>query len=119
MMYLLYLGAALAALVGGMLFVYARRKLALASVMLRDAQDQLKLTKRDVETERREAQLRIKDEIYRKRSEFEIDIKRERSELDKQQRRLTEKFEAFEEREQRLDETRREIQQRERTISST
>jgi ribonuclease Y len=119
MMYLLYLGAALAALVGGMLFVYARRKLALASVMLRDAQDQLKLTKRDVETERREAQLRIKDEIYRKRSEFEIDIKRERSELDKQQRRLTEKFEAFEEREQRLDETRREIQQRERTISRT
>lgn len=113
----IYFIAAVALLVMGGLIAYARRSLTVARAMLLEAREQSKITKRDIETERREAQLKIKDEIYRKRNEFDLEIKRERLEIDRQQRKLTEKFEAFEKREQRLDEMRREVQQREREIS--
>ncbi|PKN03864.1 ribonuclease Y [Candidatus Dependentiae bacterium HGW-Dependentiae-1] len=113
----LLLGAFGAAVV--LLFIYARNRLSLANAMLGQAQDHLKNTKRDIDAEKREALLKIKDEIYRKRNEFELEVKRDRLELDRLQSKLNSKYENFEKKEQTLDELRRELQQKERTISRT
>lgn len=115
----LYLLLALCGIAAVMLFLYAKKRLRLASTMLAQAQEHLKNTKRDVEAEKREALLKVKDEIYRKRNEFELEVKRERLEFDRLQSKLNSKYEHFEKREQMLNELRRELQQKERTISRT
>ncbi len=61
--------------------------------------------------------LKLKDEMYRKRKEFELELKRERLELDRLQNKLNTKYEAFEKKEQNIDEMRHELQQKERNLS--
>ena len=85
--------------------------------MFDEAQDRLKIPKRDIENERREAFLKIKDEIHKKRNEFDIEMKRDRLELDRLQSKLNSKYEAIEKKEQNLDELKQELQQKERNLS--
>lgn len=103
-------------LAGIIILFRARQEKSAVKRMLSTAQDQLKSIKREIENERREAQLKIKDEIYKKRSEFELEMKQERLEVDRLQAKLTAKFEALEKREQHFDELRKELQQKERAI---
>src|SRR3990167_5188147 len=99
------------------MLLFAQKRINAANRMLHDANDRLKNTKRDIDNERREAFLKIKDEIYRKRNEFELEMKRERLELDRLQSKLNGKYEILEKKEQNLDEMRRESQQKERNLS--
>ena len=62
------------------------------------------MLKREIENEKREALLKVKDEIYKKRTEFEIDMKRERVELERLQSKINAKYETIEKKEQELDE---------------
>lgn len=103
-------------LAGIIILLKAKQEKNAVKRMLSTAQDQLKSIKREIENERREAQLKIKDEIYKKRSEFELEMKQERLEVDRLQAKLTAKFEALEKREQHFDELRKELQQKERAI---
>ena len=48
-----------------------------------------------LKTERRESALKIKDEIYKKRSEFELEMKRDRVELDRLQNKLNQNMKAL------------------------
>ncbi len=104
-------------LLGIALLIYAKKSLDKAHHMLKDAQDKWKNTKRNIENERREALLKVKDEIYKKRGEFELEIKRERVELDRLQNKLNDKYESLEKKEQSLDDLKRELQQKERSLS--
>lgn len=102
----------------GVLFVwYAHQKIKQAYSQLQDAQDKWKSSKRNIENERREAFVKLKDEIYRKRKEFDLELKRERLELDRLQSKLSVKYENIEKREVQLDELRRDLQQKERNLS--
>jgi ribonucrease Y len=106
--------------VGGLiLLMYAHKTRHTAQQILDRAQIKLEATKRDIDSEKREAFIKLKDELYRKRTEFEIDIKRERAELERLQLKIASKYEAIEKKEQRLEDLRRELQQKERTISRT
>jgi len=96
---------------------FARKKVQEASQLLAHAAEKWKNVKRDVENERREALLKIKDEIYKRRSEFEVDIKRERLDVERQQTKLNGKYEAIEKKEIQLDELKNELQQKERKMS--
>ena len=78
------------------LLLYARRRIAEANDLLFDSKNKWKDVKREIENERRESALKIKDEIYKKRSEFELDMKRERVELDRLQNKLNSKYESIE-----------------------
>lgn len=98
-------------------FFFARKKTREASQLLTHADEKWKNVKRDVENERREALLKIKDEIYKRRSEFEVDIKRERLDVERQQAKLNSKYEAIEKKEIQLDELKNELQQKERKMS--
>lgn len=103
--------------IGIFFFWYAQYKIRSAYAKLHDSQIKWKDSKRNIESERREAFLKLKDEIYRKRKEFELELKHDRLELDRLQNKLNSKYENIEKRELQVDDQRRELQQKERTIS--
>ncbi|MDR3550442.1 MAG: ribonuclease Y [Candidatus Babeliales bacterium] len=102
---------------GIILFWLAKNKIASAKLMLSEAQERSKNTKRDIENEKREAFLKIKDEIYKKRNEFDLEMKRDRLELDRLQSKINAKYEGIEKKEQLVDEMKQEVQQKERGLS--
>lgn len=107
----LAIGAAL------VLIFFAYKKMKSASLLLEDAKDRLKNSKRDIDTEKQAALIKIKDEMYHKRKEFDLELKRERIEIDRLQAKLNTKSEHLEKREVQLDELRVELQQKERNLS--
>lgn len=99
-----------------MLF-YARKRMEEAQTSMAQSQERWKALKREIETERKEALLKVKDEIYRRRNEFELEIKRDRLELERHQNKVNTKYEVLEKKEAQLDELKREVQQKERKLS--
>jgi len=99
------------------LLIYSRSKIGKANQLLKRAQDKLEDLRRLVENERKEAFLKLKDELYKKRTDFDLEIKRERVELDRLQTKINSKYEHIENKEHHLDELKRELQQRERNLS--
>lgn len=104
---------------GGILLWFAYKRISHASRMLADSDQQLKSVKREIENERREAMVKLKDEIHKKRNEFELEVKRERLELERFQNKINARYENLEKKEQRLDELSQELQQQERNLSRT
>lgn len=98
------------------LLLYARQKMAEAQRILSASKNKLKDIKKEIENERREATLRIKDEIYKKRNEFELEMKRDRVELDRLQNKLNSKYELVEKKELHIDDLKREMQDKERNL---
>ena len=96
---------------------FAKRRLERARAVWEESRQTRELVKKELENERREALLKLKDELYKRRSEFELEVKRERVELERFQTKLNMKYEALEKKEQRAEETQREFQQKERALS--
>ncbi len=99
----------------GML-MYARKKMAEATAFLAQLEDKQKSVKREIETERKEALLKAKDEIYKRRNDFETEIRRERIEVERQQAKLQTKEDLLEKKEAQLDDLKREVQDKERKL---
>ena len=99
-----------------LLLFFARKKTAHAQLLFDESQEKLKNAKREIENEKREALLKVKDEIYKKRTDFEAEIKRERLEFERLQSKLNARYEAIEKKEQDNDELKRELQQKERNL---
>lgn len=78
--------------------------------MLRNTQDEL-------ERKRRDALNELKNELHKKRSEFEFEIKKTKIELQQLQAKAQKKEDALEHREMLLDDLRKELQQKEREFS--
>ncbi len=114
---LLVIGEAALGILGVVIIIYAYFKTTKAQVLFKEAHDKWKNTKRDIDNERREAFVKLKDELFKKRKEFEFDLKRERLELDRLQNKLNSKYESIEKKEQQIDEQRRELQVKERNLS--
>ena len=79
--------------IAALLLMYARKRINQANQFLSESRVKWKDVKRDIENEKREAFLKIKDDTYKKRQEFEIEMKRERMELDRLQSKLNLKYE--------------------------
>lgn len=99
-----------------MLFI-ARKKMTETHDAASRLQEKWKSMKREIETERKESLLKVKDEIYKRRSEFDLEIKRERLELERHQSKVAAKYEALEKKEAQLDELKHEVVQQERKLS--
>lgn len=99
-----------------MLF-YARKRTHDANLSMVRAQEKWKANKREIETERKEALIKVKDEIYKRRNEFELDLKRERLELERHQSKVSAKYDSLEKKESQLDDLKQELQQKERKLS--
>ena len=79
-----------------LLLLYAKKKLSHAHALLAESEEKLKNVRREIENEKREALLRVKDEIYKKRSDFDAEMKRDRAELERLQAKLNSRYEAIE-----------------------
>ena len=114
--YIVYMiGGAIIAL-SGMLLIYAQYRLSRARRELLVSRDKLNTIEHEIDTERREASLKIRDEIYRRRREFEEEARRERQELERLQKKVLTRDEDMQKRELRLDELKLELQRRERDM---
>lgn len=115
---LIGIGSFLTTIGAGMLF-FAYKKLHSSTRLAREAQQRWEAAKRDIDAERREALMKLKDELYKRRSDFEIDLKKERAELERFQSKITSRYEVLEKKEQRADEIQRELQHKERALLTT
>ncbi|MBT4856045.1 ribonuclease Y [bacterium] len=113
---ILYAATAFSVLLGVLIFFYAQYQLSNARRLLSASKDKVNNDRREFENERRENQLKIKDEIYRRRKDFEFEIKKERSEVDRLRNRLNSKVDDLEKKESRIDDIRHELQQKEREL---
>jgi len=111
--YVYMLGGAIIAIFGG-LMVYAGMRLARARRALTQSKERLLTIEREIETERREASLKIRDEVFRRRKEFEDEMRRDRQEFERLQKKVLTRDEDLQKRELRLDELKLEMQRRER-----
>ena len=105
-----------AILAGIVLFYFAQKKMATAQDLLEQSSEKWKNAKRNIENERREAFLKIKDELYTKRKEFDFELKQEKIEQDRLRDKMNLKYEALAKKELRLDDIRLELQQKEREV---
>ena len=74
--------------IGVFILIIAQRKWTKASKFLNESQLRWKSIKRDIENERKEALLKLKEELHKRRSEFELEMKRERLELERFQNKI-------------------------------
>ena len=96
---------------------FTQKRIYAAQKMIADAREQLNLVKQTVDIERKESFGKLKDELHRKRKEFELELKRDRLELDKLQARLSTQHEVMDKREQTLESLKKDLQQKERNLS--
>lgn len=82
------------------------------------AHDILEGAKKEAETRRREAELEVKDQLYKARIEFEKETKDRRQELLSLEKRLSQKEESLDRKVDILDKKEEQIRQRERQIFS-
>lgn len=78
--------------------------------------EEIKLSQQQLEVERRESITKVKDEIYKRRKEFELETKREQIDLERLQNRLNLKTEELDSEEQNLKKFNQELISREREI---
>ena len=100
-----------------LLFAYSLLRIKKSQALLSSAVNRWKDTRRDIENERREAFLKVKDEVYKRRNEFDLEIKQERLEFDRLKNRLNSKYESIDQKEQNLEQFKFELQQKEREVS--
>jgi ribonuclease Y len=116
MTFVIYSIEAIVGVISIIAIMFAYNKNAQAQALLNQAKDRLNSARRDIENEKKEAMLRIKDELYKKRKDAEFEIKKEKIEADRLRQSLNQKFEALGKKEQRLDDIRYELQEKEREV---
>lgn len=105
------------AIVAGVIMLFlAQKKMFQGQALFSQAQERWASSQKEIEHEKREALLRIKDELYKKRKEAELELKRERIDLDQKRDRLNQKYESLGKKEQRIDDMRLELQEKERDL---
>jgi ribonuclease Y len=80
-------------------------------------QNMLQAAKESIEKDRREAQFELKNELHKKRTEADIEVKKAKIELAQLQAKYQKKEDALDQREAVLDDLRRDLQQKERDLS--
>ncbi len=115
MVYIYAFGFAIS-VIGVVVAILAQRRFSNAQILLNQAKEKWNNVKRDIENEKKESFLRIKDELYKKRKEFEADLRREKLEDDRLREKLNQKYESLGKKEQRLDDIRLELQGKEREL---
>lgn len=104
---------------GVALLFHAQKKMFQAQSLLNQSQERLESVRQVIEHEKKESYLKIKDDLYKRRKEFELELKRDRVDLEQKREQLNLKYEGLGKKEQRLDDIRHELQQKEREILKT
>jgi flagellar motility protein MotE (MotC chaperone) len=83
-------------IVACIVLIYAYRKMQATHEQIDISKEKLKNIKRAIENERKEALLKLKDELYQKRKEFDVELKRERIDIERLQSKLNAKYDSLE-----------------------
>ncbi len=102
---------------GVMLLLFAHQKNTSAKRELVHTKKQLQNVNKEIEQTKKDEHHKLKDELYRKKKDFELELKKERLDIDRLQARINIKMENVEDREKKLDSVRTELQQKERNLS--
>ncbi len=111
---ILLIGGGLGALTLFSIFSLKRNKVLQAK---QTVQNMLKTAQDEIERKKRDSSGDLKNELHKKRSEFEFEMKKAKIELQQVQAKVQKKEDAIEHREMLLDELRKELQQKERDLS--
>jgi len=103
--------------IGIALAYWGNSKISKAQALVGNAERHTELMKKELEAERRDTLLKLKDELHRRRSEFEQELHRERGDIDRQQKKIAARVEILEKREELVEELQLELQQKERNLS--
>lgn len=101
------------------LLIYSFRTRKEALSYLQKCQQKFENSKREIEQEKKEALIRLKDELHKKRLEFDVEIRREKSEIERLQLKINSRAEAIDKKDLTLEELRKELLQKERQLSRT
>ncbi len=104
-------------IMAGLLIIKTKKKSEKAHILFKEAHTKWDTLKKEVELEKRDMRLKLNDELYRKRNEFDLELKRNRLDLEKLQLKSHTKYEALEKKEQSLEALRDDLQQKERALS--
>lgn len=96
-------------------YLWYNKRLALHTQL--SAEDILRRAQEDIERERREAQLKLKDEIYKKRSDFDLEMKKTKIEMQRVEHKYQKREDVLEQREVMLDVLRTELQGKDRDLA--
>ena len=99
------------------LALYLRSKSSFLLNAKNTAQQLLRTAKEESEQERREGVLRLKDEIFKKRSELELEMKKTQMELQRLEHKTYKREELLSQREVMFDNLRNELQGKERELA--
>ncbi len=113
---LCFLTGIVAGSIGILLYIFLKKRSLLKTQTTAD--QLLKKTREDIDRERKEALLDLKNEIYRRRSEFEIEVKKTRVEMQQLQTKYQKREDAVAHREDMLDDMRKDLQKKERDLLS-
>jgi len=117
MIAIILVAAGVVTIITGLVLLYfAQQKNSKAQELLEQSSEKLKNAKRNIENERREAYLKIKDELYTKRKEFDLELKQDKIEQDRLRDKMNVKYEALAKKEDRLGDMQLELQQKEREV---
>jgi ribonuclease Y len=119
MWYIIITGLSIGFIIGAVAFLlmYAYKIRQQADRILSQAKYKWERIKKEIESDRKEAHLKLKDELYKKRIEFDMEMKRERSELERFQSKLNTRYDSLEQKEDRLDSLKRDLERKERNLS--
>ncbi len=96
---------------------FARLRVSHAQRLMTKAKDQWKITKHDLDTERRESSLKLKDEMYKRRKEAELELKQEKMESTRIREKIQVRKVELANQEQQLENLGHDLQQKERDLS--
>ena len=102
--------------VGILLLFFAQKKIFQAQAFLAQSKEKWDSALKSIEHEKKEAFLKMKDELYRKRKDFESELRRDRMDLEQKRDNLNQKYEALGKKENRVDDMKHELQQKEREL---
>ena len=102
---------------GIVLLMWGTRRIRAANQLLEQAKQQMNFVKKECDSERREILSKLKEELHKKRTEFDQGLQREQAELDRLQKKVSHQLGTIQKREQHLDDLQHELQQKERVLS--
>ncbi len=98
---------------------YLKRRVNYANKLISESKSVSDKIKKDIEEERKDSLAKIKDEIHKRKKDFELEMKRERIDIERLQNRLNLKNEELDQKEKRIDGLSSDLQQKERELIRT
>lgn len=98
------------------MFLIARKRNQSSQAVAHQLNERLLQLQKTLDIEKKDALVKLKDDLYKKRKEFELVLKKERSDFDRLQIKLDARYEYLEKKEESLEHLKSDLQAKERVL---